>query len=233
MAFVAVALCLAAAGAAPPALARRSRPPTGAERKRPDPPADRAQQPSGAAARLADWIIASDDNGRLPFMIVDKLAADVFAFDAQGAVVGHAPALVGLTPGDDSAPGVGDLPLSAIAPAERTTPAGRFVAFLGPSDGEGTVLWVDYPDAISMHPVITTNPKEHRLQRIRSATPEDHRISFGCINVPAAFFHEVVVKDAVSSGWIVYVLPDTKPLTDVFPTFAALDVSRSGAKADP
>jgi hypothetical protein len=94
------------------------------------------------------------------------------------------------------------------------------VAQFGPSDGHGTVLWVDYDNAISMHPVITTNPSEHRLQRIKSASPDDHRISFGCINVPARFYQGVVVK-AFGEGGIVYILPDTKPVEAVFPAFAA------------
>jgi hypothetical protein len=181
-------------------------------------------RPTGVAGRLASWVSASGDNGPRPFMIVDKLGAEVFAFDADGVLLGSAPALVGLAPGDDSAPGIGDLQLSAISPDERTTPAGRFVATFGPST-HGTVLWVDFADAISMHPVITTNPAEHRLQRIRSASPDDHRISFGCINVPAKFYHSVVVK-AFAAGGIVYILPDTKPVEDVFPALAtAVDAS--------
>jgi len=194
----------------------------------PGPPPGRG--PSGVAGRLADWVIASGDNGARPFMIVDKLGAEVFAFDADGRLLGSAPALVGLAPGDDSAPGVGDLKLSAISPDQRTTPAGRFVAQFGPSNGHGAVLWVDYADAISMHPVITTNPAEHRLQRIRSASPEDHRISFGCINVPAKFYDKVVLT-AFRDGGVVYILPDTKPVEDVFPALAA--TADAGAERDP
>ena len=169
---------------------------------------------------LATWISASGDAGGKPFMIVDKQAANLFVFDATGRLLGAAPVLVGLARGDDSAPGVGDVALASISPDQRTTPAGRFVAQFGPSDGHGTVLWVDYDNAISMHPVITTNPSEHRLQRIKSASPEDHRISFGCINVPARFYQGVVVK-AFGGGGVVYILPDTKPVEDVFPAFAA------------
>jgi hypothetical protein len=194
------------------------------------------RRPTGVAAKLADWIVVSDDADARPFMIVDKLAAKVFAYDADGRLLGSAPVLVGLAPGDDSAPGVGDLQLSAIAPDNRTTPAGRFEAKFGPSDGHGTVLWVDYADGIGMHPVITTNPAEHRLQRIGSASPEDHRISFGCINVPARFYHSVV-ETAFAEGGIVYVLPDTKLVQEVFPAFAAMDdVSEereTAARQDP
>jgi hypothetical protein len=192
-----------------------------------DKPSD---QPSGVAAQLAGWVTSTSDNGDKPFAIVDKLAARIFVFGADGGLIGAAPVLVGLAHGDDSAAGIGDRALSAIGPDERTTPAGRFVARFGPASGNKTVLWVDYADAISMHPVVTTNPKEHRLRRIKSDAAEDHRISYGCINVPARFYERVVLKAFRSGGGIVYILPDTRPLEDVFPAFA-VTVQASAADA--
>ena len=129
------------------------------------------ERPSGTAAQLADWVVASGDNGGRPFLIVDKLAAEVFVFDAQGRLEGAAPVLVGLARGDDSAPGVGGLPLAAIRPDERTTPAGRFVAHFGEGHGHHLVLWVDDADEIALHPVVTAHPRERRLQRLRSPAP--------------------------------------------------------------
>ena len=184
-------------------------------------PPDQDQAPSGMAAQLAAWVTQAGDNGARPFAIVDKLGAQVFVFDADGRLLGGAPVLVGLARGDDSPAGVGDKALAAISPGERTTPAGRFVAGFGPASGGKTVIWVDYADAISLHPVVTTNPKEHRLTRIKSSAPEDHRISFGCINVPARFYETVVLKAFAGGSAIVYILPDTRPLEDVFPAFAA------------
>jgi hypothetical protein len=186
------------------------------------------EAPSGTAAKLAGWVTATGDNGGQPFVIIDKEAANVFVFDGEGSLQGGAPVLVGLARGDDSVAGVGDRELSAIAPDDRTTPAGRFVASFGGAAGNRKVLWVDYADAISLHPVITTNPKERRLQRIKSRTPEDHRITFGCINVPAAFYAHVVLKAFKGGAGIVYILPDTKPLETVFPAFAVA-TRQSGA----
>ena len=177
-------------------------------------------QASGTAAQVADWVTASGDNQRRPFVIIDKVGASAFVFRADGRLRGAAPVLVGFARGDDSAVGVGNRKLSAIGPGERTTPAGRFVARFGRAGGEHSrVLWVAYGEAISMHPVVTTNPKEHRLQRIRSSAPEDHRISFGCINVPAQFYRDVVLKAFAGGSAVVYILPDTKPLEEVFPRF--------------
>ena len=99
--------------------------------------------------RLADWVIASGDAHGLPFIIVDKIDARVFAFDAHGMIHGSAPALIGLARGDISPPGVGSLKLAAITPAMRITPAGRFEAKLGRDLGPRDILWVDYDAAIS------------------------------------------------------------------------------------
>lgn len=181
--------------------------------------ADVADPPSETASIVTNWITASGDNGGLPFMVIDKVAAMVFLFDAEGQFIGATPALLGITAGDDSAPGVGDRELSDIKPEDRTTPAGRFVAKFGLASGNRNVLWVDWETSISLHPVITTNKKERRLQRLRSPTAEDNRITFGCINVPAQFYHDMVRPLFAETSGIVYILPEFKYLFEVFPAF--------------
>lgn len=176
--------------------------------------------PSETAARLADWVAGAGDNAGMPYVIVDKTAAVVSVFDATGRLLGSAPALLGQALGDDSAPGIGDRPMAQIRPEERTTPAGRFVAAYGPAEGAGETFWVDYATAISLHPVATGNPKERRIQRLRTASPADNRITYGCINVSAAFYKAVVRKTFAEEKGVVYVLPDTKPVQEVFPRFA-------------
>lgn len=172
--------------------------------------------PAGPVSDLTNWVLASGDNHGLPFVLIDKVGAHVFAFDADGKFVSAAPALLGIARGDDSAPGVGKRKLSAIKVDDRTTPAGRFAAKLG-RDGAGhNVLWIDYANAISLHAVVTSNKKEHRLQRLNSASVDDNRISFGCINVPGKFYAKVVRPLFMKSSGIVYILPETKPLNEVF-----------------
>jgi hypothetical protein len=168
---------------------------------------------------VADWVVDSADNGGLPFVIVDKQHAKVFVFDKDGRLIGRAWALVGLTPGDDSVPGIGTMPLKVITPEMRTTPAGRFVAELGHDLGPLDVLWVDYDDAISLHRVINTNPAERRLERIVSDRPAEHRIFYGCINVPTKFFDSVVGPLFKDTKGIVYILPEVKPMSTVFPDY--------------
>ena len=179
--------------------------------------ADFLGEPASTDARqMADWVVDAGDNRSLPFVIVDKKNTKVFVFDGHGHLLGATPALLGLARGDDSAPGIGDRELSRIRPAERTTPAGRFVASLGHNLGPQDILWVDYAAAISLHRVLAANTKEHRLQRLAAASPLDHRITFGCINVPVKFYDGVVHPAFAATNGIVYILPEIKSIREVF-----------------
>jgi hypothetical protein len=194
-------------------------------------PAKAAELTSGTVGQFADWVVASEGNRNLPFVIIDKVAAKVFVFAADGRLWGASPALLGFARGDDSAPGIGDRKLSAIRPDERTTPAGRFLAAFGPPVRGHKVLWVDYATAISLHPVVTTNRKEQRQRRLQSPSPADNRITYGCINVPAGFYEDVVRPAFTGVKGAVYILPETKPLEEVFPTFRLQAQARAAPAA--
>jgi hypothetical protein len=170
---------------------------------------------SSEVQRVADWVAESGDNRGLPFMIVDKIGARVFLFDSASRLRGAAPALLGLGRGDDSLPGIGQRRLATMGPGERTTPAGRFEAALG-HDLEQDVLWVDYGAAISLHRVIVGNPKDRRHQRLASASALDNRISYGCINVPVAFYDRMVAPAFKGTVGIVYILPETRTVAETF-----------------
>jgi len=165
---------------------------------------------SREARQIADWIVDSADNAGLPFLVVDKVEAAIFVFDAGGRIQGAAPALLGAARGDDSVPGIGEREYADMPLATRTTPAGRFVAALGMDARGEDVVWVDYEAAVSLHRVVTAKPAERRLARLASATPLDNRISYGCINVPARFYENVVRPAFSASDGIVYVLPETR-----------------------
>lgn len=171
------------------------------------------------ARRVADWVVDSGNNRSVPFVIVDKADAKVFVFDADGRLLGAAPALLGLARGDDVILGIGNRKLSDIRPEDRTTPAGRFVAAMGRNLHGKEILWVDYDDAVSMHPVVTTKPEERRAQRLATPTPLDNRISYGCINVPVKFFKNVVRAAFAGTNGIVYVLPETRSAREVFGSY--------------
>jgi len=184
------------------------------------------QDVSETVIELAGWVVATNDSEGYPFAIIDKAAAQILVFDGNGRLRGAAPGLFGSAVGDHSAPGIAGLALREIPGRDRTTPAGRFVGGFGPSLDAGRVLWVDYDSAVSMHPTATGVPSERRPQRLASPTPDDNRVTHGCINV-APDFYEQVVAPAFEKGGLFYILPDKEPLEEIFPAFAQ---SRAGAQ---
>jgi len=174
-----------------------------------------AQRPSPEVRHVANWALETGDSGGRALIIVDKQYARVFVLDAAGRLQGVSPALLGSARGDHTAPGVGDKPLSQIRPDERTTPAGRFMARPGFNAQGEDIVWVDYPSAVSMHRVRARVQAERRLERLASVTPADNRISYGCINLPRLFYENVVAPWA-RSGAVIYVLPETRTLYEVF-----------------
>lgn len=174
------------------------------------------QNPSPATRQLVNWVVTTRDSQTLPFLVVDKVRASIFAFRADGVVLGSAPVLIGLTPGDTSVPGIGERKLSAIGPLDRTTPAGRFRAALGVNLHGKTILWVDYDLALSVHPIVAGTPSERRAARMASNLPSERRITYGCINVAANFFSNIIVPAARTAGAIVYILPETKSAASLF-----------------
>jgi len=171
------------------------------------------------ARSVADWVVDSGDNRGMPFVIVDKKEAKVFVFYVDGRLRGAAPALLGMAIGDDAVPGIGNREMSTLRPEERTTPAGRFVSYLGINYYKKDILWVDYDGAVSMHRVVTNKPEERRLERLATPTPLDNRISYGCINVPVKFFNTVLKPSFVGKTGIVYVLPEVKSKQEIFASY--------------
>ena len=174
------------------------------------------QDASRHIRRVADRIVASADHLQRPFLVVDKVHARLFVFGADGVLRANAPVLLGAARGDDSVPGIGLRRIADIRPAERTTPAGRFLSEAGHNAKGEDIVWVDYDAAISMHRVRATNPAERRLQRLATPTVADNRISYGCINVPAAFFDTQVAPIFQTGRAYVYVLPEVRSDAEVF-----------------
>lgn len=193
----------------------------------------------GDVTRVAAWAVREADNGSRPFAIVDKRRAQVYVFAAEGRLIGASPVLLGYASGDHSVEGIGNKAIEDIKPQERTTPAGRFESAPGRNSLGHEVVWVDYDAAVSMHRVRATNPKERRLERLASKTAADNRISWGCINVPVAFFEQTVWPNLGRQRAVVYVLPEREPLTAFFPAAATPSMlaqavaARKGNNAKP
>ena len=172
---------------------------------------------SPAVQQLKSWVLATGDNQGLPFVLIDKVNAQVLAFNRDGLMLGATPVLLGLARGDVAPPGIGDRPLSAIGPEDRITPSGRFVASIGENLTGKSILWIDYAGALSLHPVVTGRPVDRRLERLTTPTSEDNRISYGCVNVPVPFFADIIAPAFRGTVGIVYILPERLPLAEVFP----------------
>lgn len=211
-AFIALAAAALYALAVPPAIAA----PAGAEAV-----AHVGTQRAGLSAsagtrQLAQWIADSNDNEGQPFAIVDKQAAQLVVFAPGGRIVGAAPALLGSAIGDEAVPGLGALNPQDIAPADRTTPAGRFASEPGRNLDGDAVIWFDYAAGLAIHRVRPGGARQPREQRLASASAEDNRVSLGCVVVAPAFFDAVVRPALGRSGGVVYVLPETRPVHQAF-----------------
>jgi hypothetical protein len=168
------------------------------------------QSASPQALAMARWIAGSEDARGKPFAIVDKKSAKIFV------LVGAAPVLLGLAPGDHSIPGIGQRDLADILPSERTTPAGRFDSEPGRNLTGEAVVWVDYDAGFAIHRVRPGAAEAARRQRLVSGIAGEHRVSYGCVVVAPAFYDGVVAPTLGRARGVVYVLPETRSLGEVF-----------------
>ncbi|HEX5357934.1 MAG TPA: L,D-transpeptidase [Aquabacterium sp.] len=175
-----------------------------------------SQHPSSDARKVADWALRSHDNRQAAFIIIDKRAARLYVLDEAGRLRGSTSVLLGAAHGDDTVPGIGQRAISEVRPGERTTPAGRFLAERGHNGRGEDVVWVDYDAGVSIHRVLTSNPGERRLARLASPVLADKRISYGCINVPVAFYETYIRPMFARQPAMVYVLPEVKSVDEVF-----------------
>lgn len=160
-------------------------------------------------------VVAGDSRGHV-FAVIDKVAATLSVYEPSGKLLATSPVLLGLAKGDESVPGIGTRPIADIAPHERTTPAGRFDSEPGKTLTGQKVVWIDYDAAVSIHRMRPSSPLERRPERLATATPTDNRITYGCVNVPAAFYDRWVLPTLGQKPGVVYVLPETQAAKKMF-----------------
>jgi hypothetical protein len=170
---------------------------------------------SGDAGLALRWVVRNEDNGGLPFVIVDKLRARLFVFEPTGRLVGESPVLLGLSVGDESIPDIASRTPASLTPAERTTPAGRFASEPGHNAQGEDIVWFDYDASLAIHRLRPSPASQRRDQRMDSANSDDKRISYGCIVVPVAFYDAVVRPSLGRQRGVVYVLPETRPVAEM------------------
>lgn len=163
-----------------------------------------------AIQSFARWVVTDQSSAPVkPWAVLDKKNARLYLFDHDGLPKASTSVLLGSAVGDDSVPGIGDRKIADIKPAEKTTPAGRFDTEPGANLQGEDIVWVDYDAAISMHRVRPLKG-ERRLERLATPTAADNRISYGCINVPAAFYDRWLKPGFGKTSGLLYVLPETR-----------------------
>ncbi|TDP63137.1 L,D-transpeptidase [Roseateles toxinivorans] len=174
------------------------------------------ETPSDDTRQMAEWVLASADHQGQPFAIVDKKDARLFVFSANGRLLGATPALLGQAPGDQGLSDMEGRAPAQLLPAERTTPAGRFASEPGHNLQGEAVVWFNYEAALAIHRLRPAPAQERRPQRLLSDTPNDNRISLGCVIVAPSFFDAVVAPVLGRQRGVVYVLPETRPVQSLF-----------------
>ncbi|HMN20158.1 MAG TPA: L,D-transpeptidase [Ottowia sp.] len=173
-------------------------------------------EPPPPIARFAAAVHHSGDAQGRAFAVLDKPAAHLWVFDRQGRLLGEAPVLLGAARGDTAPADIGSRPLAHVLPHEKITSAGRYPTEPGRNTRGEDIVWLDYDAALSMHRVRDV-PGEERPARLSTPSAADNRISFGCINLPPAFYERTIAPLFRRRSGIVYVLPETRAIEQVFP----------------
>ena len=159
--------------------------------------------------QLARRVRETKDHALQPFAIVDKRAALLAVFHADGRLAGSTAALLGSVYGDSTVAGVGErAQRGALQPDDATTPAGRFVSQPGHNHTGEEVVWVDLQAAFAIHRLRPGPARAERARRLASANPGHKRVSEGCVVVSVAFFTGVVLPLLGRQPSVIYVLPE-------------------------
>lgn len=192
-----------------------------------------AQGIAADVGRFVATVVGTNDHQGLPFAVVDKRRARIHVFDAAGRWRGTSSVLLGETPGDTSAPQVGEHTQEGRVPvAERTTPAGRFLAQPGHNLQGEPIVWVDYDAAFAIHRVRPGASHALRVARLASPSAEGKRLSWGCVVVPVKFYLGTIARVLGNGRSVVYVLPEDGRAGDLLavrPRHATPAVQLAGA----
>jgi len=170
------------------------------------------------ALQVAQQVVARGDHGQRPFAVVDKQAALILVFQADGLLAGSSSVLLGRALGDQSAPGVGQRTQNgALRDSDRTTPAGRFRSEPGRNLTGEAIIWLDYDNALAIHRLRHGSTRDSRALHLASADSRARRVSAGCVVVPEAFYDSVVQRLLGHSRGMVYVMPENGAWQDNWP----------------
>jgi hypothetical protein len=189
------------------------------------------EEASEDVVHVANWVSYTHNAKNKAFVLIDKKQARLYVFDPKGKLKSHSPILLGKAIGDHTVPGIGTKPLSQVKEDEKTTPAGRFLAQPGKNSHGEDIIWIDYNAAVSMHRMRKVKEEEKRAERMATPDVSDNRISYGCVNVPPAFYNSVLRPTVTKFGAYVYVLPETKTAQQQFGSFDVANKAEKVAQA--
>ncbi len=167
------------------------------------------------------WVLRTQDHRGRPFAVVDKKSARIHVMDRNGELRGTSAVLLGIAPGDGTAPGMEGRQPASLSWHERTTPAGRFESEPGHNLTGEAIVWFDYTAKLAIHRLRPAPPIERRAERLASSESGDNRISLGCVVVPTVFYDDVIGPLLGKSLGVVYVLPESQPLARMLDAWSA------------
>ncbi len=202
---------------------------------KPPAPAPVAQEPREIATMSAQAKQVSEiaiHNGDRQFILVDKNRSMLFLFQ-DGKPVFSDTVLTGISTADRLTPELLAKPFdSPTKDYEKITPAGRYTVSQQYDDLYGTILEINEIHgkdwALAIHRVYVGSPKEKRMERLKSATPDDNYVSYGCINIDQEGI-QFLVKALPKKGTPLYILPRDESSTS---TFFAKDQKANPPKAE-
>jgi hypothetical protein len=144
------------------------------------------------------------------FMVADKPNGMLHIFKEDGSHALSDPTLYGKDKGDVLAA------VSSLEGGPKITPAGKFTMKESPAEYAGGTSLIlmeskDYTGYIAVHAADTSTPSENRLGRLATASAEDNRISYGCINTKHdTFINEIKPNISKMDGGMIFILPESE-----------------------
>ena len=137
---------------------------------------------SAPVRQIAAWAIRTNDHRGLPFVVIDQARGRLFAFSGAGRLAGSTPSL--RDPVD----------------VEPSAPAGRFVADTRRSAREGTIVWANDHDMLSLD---AAPPPARGRQPLAAGF---HHRGGGALHVAGDFYRRHLTAFRHRSS-VAYVLP--------------------------
>ena len=142
------------------------------------------------------------------FMVADKPNGMLHIFKEDGSHFISDATLYGKDKGDVMEA------KSSLEGGAKITPSGKYTMKESPAEYAGGTSLIlveskDYSGYIAVHAADVSTPSERRLQRLETSTPDDNRISYGCINTKhETFINEIKPNISKLDGGMIFVLPD-------------------------